>query len=163
MMLLAVILQPSAEPSKLTDQRGPSLVCVLNAWSPRTLGGKLSTYGTKATKIHISSCERGSVSIWSAPIPLLTINLISREASVSGFGVHESRLGLRCCSQSVARPPGQRLTSLISSLLCFQWDSSGLSHTFPVKAVPPLGRSQLGACYCSGRKCNKAIRQSWKG
>lgn len=44
----------------------------------------------------------------------------------------------------------------------FKWDSSGFSDTFPMKAVPLLGRSQLGACYFSGRKYNKAIRWSWK-
>lgn len=111
---------------------------------------------------HISSHESNPSSVWPALVPSLTINLISPAASINGFGIHESCLGPRwLLSFSVARPSWTTFHQPGLSYL-FKWDSSGSSDTFPVKAVPLLGRSQLGACYFSGRKYSKAIRWSWK-
>lgn len=111
---------------------------------------------------HISSHESSPSSVWPALIPSFTINLISPEASIIEFGICESCLGPRwLLSFSVARPFWTTFHQPGLSYL-FKWDSSEFSDTFPMKAVPLLGRSQLGACYFSGRKYNKAIRWSWK-
>lgn len=123
--------------------------------------GKLTTCGVRATNMtHFLSWEQSQLCLTSAG-PFAHNQFDFTSSLFKWVWNSWVMLGSQVAALSVARPSWTTFHQP-GLLYLFKWDSSGSSDTFPVKAVPLLGRSQLGACYFSGRKYSKAIGWSWK-